>query len=176
MKAAQELGLNITIHAGEVGNAKNVQHAIDNYGAKRIGHGYHIIHDEELMNTMRKQNIHVEVCPTSSVETGGWNVTPHHKDWNHHPATTMLQNNILLGLNSDDPAVFDTSLTWQYRIALAKMGFSRDNLIQTIRNSIDAAFCPTLEKERLHSLINDFQQGILVPSTIPHDERIGEYD
>ena len=70
---AQELGLNITIHAGEVGDSAFVCKAVNEYGATRIGHGYRIARDLDVMEKMRLKNIHFEACPTSSVETGGWN-------------------------------------------------------------------------------------------------------
>lgn len=175
MARAQALGVHVTMHAGEVGASKNVKTAMEEYGAMRIGHGYHVVHDEELMTTMKARKIHIEVCPTSSVETGGWQVVPHHKVWKNHPATTMLQNNLRIGFNSDDPAVFDTSLSWQYRIALAKMKLSREALVQSIRDSIDAAFCISEEKERLHGLLNAFEAGVLLEPTLPYDERIGDH-
>jgi len=174
MKKANEVGLHITMHAGEVGVTKNIWTAIQEYGAVRIGHGYHVVEDAELMRTMREQKIHIEVCPSSSVETGGWKVIPHKKVWKKHPSTTMLENNLLVGFSSDDPAVFDTSLSWQYRIALAKIGLSRRDLVQTIRDSIDAAFCRTDEKERLKGIMNDFDLGILAEPKLAYDERIGE--
>jgi adenosine deaminase len=175
MEKAQELDIHVTMHAGEVGTAKNIRTAIEDYGAVRIGHGYHVVHDEELMTTIKERKIHIEVCPTSSVETGGWQVVPHQKVWKDHPATTMLQNKLNIGFNSDDPAVFDTSLSWQYRIALAKMRLSREELVQSIRDSIDAAFCISEEKERLHGLLNDFEAGVVIEPMLPYDERIGDH-
>ena len=78
------------------------------------------------MEEMRRNNIHFEVCPTSSNETGGWaydcsvdsdNSGECGKEWKKHPAIDMIRYGLNVGINSDDPpAVFDTSLTWQYRI------------------------------------------------------------
>lgn len=64
---AQELGLNVTLHAGEVGDLTNIVKAVEQYGASRIGHGYHIVKDVKLMEYLREKDIHFEVCPTSSV-------------------------------------------------------------------------------------------------------------
>jgi len=60
-KRARELGLNVTLHAGEVGESEHVKRAIEEYGATRIGHGYRIIHDTKFMEHLRKSNIHFEV-------------------------------------------------------------------------------------------------------------------
>lgn len=140
---AKDLNLNVTMHAGEVANADNITKAVDLYGAKRIGHGYHIAHNQQLMDRMSYENIHFEVCPTSSVETGGWtyDATPNQtKDWRKHPAVIMMNNGIGISFNSDDPAVFNTSLTWQLRIASAKMGLDRDIIWNILLRSVDATF------------------------------------
>ena len=92
---AKELNLNITIHAGEVGGTENVKRAVRDYGATRIGHGYRIVMDEDLMDEMKQKNIHFEACPTSSFETGGWQFdTDEGKDWKKHPAVKMLDHGL----------------------------------------------------------------------------------
>ena len=102
---AQELDLNICMHAGEVGDSSNIRHAVEIYGATRIGHGYRILSDSSLIDEMKENNIHFETCPTSSVETGGWNYNEkNQKDWKRHPCVDMIQNNMLVGFNSDDPS------------------------------------------------------------------------
>lgn len=144
---AQELGLNITMHAGEVAGTKNIEIAVEKFGATRIGHGYRIVSHPDVMRRMKEKKIHFEVCPTSSVETGGWNYT--HKNWKEHPGMTMRKHGLDVGLNSDDPAVFNTSLTWQLRIAYAKMAMKKDAIWETILKSVDATFLSIEEKMKL---------------------------
>ena len=67
---AAELGINRTVHAGEVGPAKCVQQALDILKAQRIGHGYRVLEDEELYQRCLRDRVHFEVCPTSSILTG----------------------------------------------------------------------------------------------------------
>jgi adenosine deaminase len=99
---AKELSLNVTIHAGEVGDASFVRKAVEEYGATRIGHGYQIANELHTMEEMKLKNIHFETCPTSSEETGGW--TYSRKEWKKHPAVDMLRHGLNVGFNSDDPA------------------------------------------------------------------------
>ena len=157
LQKAQGLNLNITIHAGEVGGAENVRRAITSYGAKRIGHGYALVEDFDLMKELREKNIHLEVCPTSSRETGGWKYTS--KDWTQHPCLCMIEHGIPVTFNSDDPAVFNTSLSWQYRTVVAKMKQSKDVLLASIRQGIDAAFCSEDQKQTLYKMIDAFEVG-----------------
>ena len=159
-KKAKDLNVNITMHAGEVGKVDYVLRAIDDYGAKRIGHGYRIVDDPEKMAKILKRGVHFEVCPTSSVETGAWDFDKCQitgkKLWKNHPVKTMIEFGFSVGLNTDDPSVFDTDLGWQYRIATSKMGLSVEHLVRTIFHSVDAAFCEENVKKSLREDILSF--------------------
>lgn len=153
---AKELGLNITLHAGETpDSASNVEKAINDYGAVRIGHAYHITNHPEIMDLVKEKKVHLEVCPTSSVETGGWNKT----DWMDHPACIFRDNGVSMSLSSDDPAVFNTSLTWQYRIALKKMRWDKEDILEMLEDAINATFLPEDKKASLRKAIRDFSVG-----------------
>lgn len=157
---AKELGLNITIHAGEVGGSDFVCRAVNEYGATRIGHGYQIAQDPDVMEEMRRKNIHFEVCPTSSDETGGWMYDERDgRDWKKHPAIQMMRYGLNVGLNSDDPAVFDTSLTWQYRIAVGKMGLTKKCILRSLEYSIHSAFLDQEGKAMLRTRIKDYLEA-----------------
>ena len=60
-RKAKELGFHITVHAGESGPAANVKTAIEQLGAERIGHGYHVVDDEEIYRLAKERGIHFEV-------------------------------------------------------------------------------------------------------------------
>jgi len=175
-KRANELNLNVTMHAGEVGNSSNVKDAVLNYGATRIGHGYSIIVDPDLMNEMREKDIHFEICPTSSIETGGWKFDEAKgKDWKNHPVVCMMNHGMMVGFNSDDPAVFNTSLTWQLRIAVRKIGINTESILKTVHDSINASFLSEDEKVSLRKALGEFSKGdydTLSKSQDNHAERI----
>ena len=151
MQRAQRLGLNITIHAGEIAGAVNVLQALNDYGATRIGHGYRLLEDVEALKEIIRRGVHLECCPTSSLETGGWTGPSSEKeDWTSHPIALLLKAGVVnLGLNSDDPQVFDTSITAEFAIARKKIGLSEEQIYTCNLASIDAAFVDEEEKERL---------------------------
>jgi len=155
IQRAKELELPITLHAGEATfqeSIDNVRRAMDEYGASRIGHGYRVVEDHDLMAEVKQKNLHFEICPTSSVETGGWMYTD--QNWREHPCLTMMKYGLPISFNSDDPAVFHTSLAWQYRIAMAKMGLTREDILKANLDAIDAAFCTDNMKEHLREMIH----------------------
>jgi adenosine deaminase len=71
MERAVQYDIPITLHAGEVSEGdSSIRAAIVDFGARRIGHGYRMSHD--MMQTVKDAGVHVEICPTTSAETGGW--------------------------------------------------------------------------------------------------------
>jgi adenosine deaminase len=148
----------MTLHAGEIPHSDDhVTRAVRDYHARRIGHGYRMADRPETMQFIRDRNVHVEACLTSSVETGGWVVDEGNaRQWSTHPARTMLNQGVSLSLSSDDPAVFHTSLAWQYRTALAKMKTTPAELIRTSFDAIDAAFCTEETKRNIKKLLVAF--------------------
>lgn len=143
---AMKLGVPVTIHAGETTgetSAQNVRAAILNYRAKRIGHGYHISNQDDIIELAKSKNIYFESCPTSSIETCAWINT----DWADHPACKFRKKGLKLSISSDDPAVFNTSLTWQWRIALHKMGWKTNDVLEILDDTIDASIAPEEKKE-----------------------------
>mmetsp|Transcript_11399 Transcript_11399/g.18899 ORF Transcript_11399/g.18899 Transcript_11399/m.18899 type:complete len:427 (+) Transcript_11399:84-1364(+) len=159
MKKAQRLNVNITMHAGEVAGGENVLAAIRQYGATRIGHGYRAVDNSEVMKELKDKNIHIETCPTSSRETGGWDFKNGTKDWTKHPCLSMIENGLSVSFNSDDPAVFNTSLSWQYRTVIAKMKAKKEILLAATKAGIDAAFCSEEEKQTYRNIIVEFEKG-----------------
>lgn len=167
-RRAVGLGINITLHAGETPDSeRNVPTAIREYGAKRIGHGYRVSTQDDIMELAKARDIHFEVCPTSSVETGGWVKT----EWKDHPASAFRSKGVRLSLSSDDPAVFNTSLTWQYRIVMKKMGWEESDILEALHDAVDASFAPDHEKKRLRHQL----QSTILPTNPNFRDRV-HYD
>lgn len=156
IQRAKQEGIPITIHAGESTDQamENVRRSVLEYGASRIGHGYRMVGSRDVMELVKHHRVHVEICPTSSFETGGW--ATESKDWRNHPCVKMKNTGISFSLNSDDPAVFHTSLAWQYRLALMKMEFTREDLVNCNLSAVEAAFCSEGEKQRLRAELVQF--------------------
>eukprot|EP00913_Durusdinium_trenchii_P028709 g26924.t2 len=127
---AQALKLPVTLHAGEMGNASNVRHAVFDFGARRVGHGYAAADHVELMKSLVARGAHFEVCPTSSQETGAWRHSASSEEeppWPSHPLRSMLEAGASVSINSDDPSVFLTTLSEEFWGLLWGMFFALDN-------------------------------------------------
>jgi len=141
--AARAAGLHSLPHAGESVGADEVWAAVDALGAERIGHGIAAVHDARLLERLRDEHITLEICPSSNVATG---VVPTLAE---HPLSRLLASGIPVVLASDDPPLFNTSLTGEYRLARDHLGVSIDELRRLARSSIEASFAPPGLKRRL---------------------------
>jgi adenosine deaminase/aminodeoxyfutalosine deaminase len=142
-REARDLGLHGVAHAGEACGPESIRDAVELLGAERIGHGLTAIRDANVMALLRERRIPVEVCPSSNVSTG---LIARFED---HPLPKFLEAGLLVTLNSDDPAMFGTSLQEEFLQATRCFEFSRETLAELCRNAVRASFLSEDEKQKL---------------------------
>ena len=147
---ARQNGLGVCVHSGEWGPAENVQTAILDFQADRIGHGIHVLESETVTGLARSKQNPFEVCLTSNVLSG---VFP---TLQSHPAKAMLNTGLRVTLNTDDPAIQQTTLTDELALAVRCCGFSQKDVALCMQNAAGAAFLPGNEKE---VLVREIQKG-----------------
>ncbi len=131
---AREEGFRLTAHAGEEGPAEYVWEALNLLNVDRIDHGNHSLDDEELVKTLSERKIALTVCPLSNDKL---QVVP---DMKKHPLKTMLDKNLFVTVNSDDPAYFGGYINENYKAVVDNLGLSDNDVIKLARNSINASF------------------------------------
>jgi adenosine deaminase/aminodeoxyfutalosine deaminase len=144
---AADNGLHLTAHAGETGPPESIWGAL-NLRAERIGHGFTAAQDEDLIEELSYRQIPVEICLTSNVRTGVC------KTISEHPVKSYFDQGIMITLNTDDPALFGTTLSREYQLAQQTFGFTDEHLRELARNSFEASFLPTEKKLELLSLFD----------------------
>src|SRR6476646_7834685 len=144
---AGDHGLHLTAHAGETGPAESIWGAL-NLHAERIGHGFSASQDPDLVEELAYRQIPVEICITSNVRTGVC------KSAAEHPVKSYFDQGIMVTLNTDDPALFGTSLAREYQLAQQTFGFTDEHLRELARNSFEASFLPAEKKLELLSLFD----------------------
>jgi len=140
-KKAADQGLRLTAHAGETTGPESVWSAL-NIGAERIGHGISIAQDPELVEVLAHKQVPVEICLSSNLRTGVCD------GFGEHPVKSFFDEGLMVTLNTDDPAMFQTTLNREYQIAMEQFGFSREQLREIARNSFEASFLPVEKKLR----------------------------
>jgi len=144
---AADHGLHLTAHAGESAGPDSIWGAL-NLKAERIGHGLTAAQDPELVEELAQRQVPVEICLTSNLHTGCCT------DLAHHPVRRYFDQGLMLTLNSDDPAMFRTSLSNEYRLAQEHFAFTDDHLRELARNSFEASFLPPEKKVEFLNLFD----------------------
>jgi len=140
---AKELGIHRTVHAGEVGPAKCVEQALTKLHAERIGHGYRVLEDEELYAKCLKDNVHFEVCPTSSLLTGAQPLS-----FFYHAVARFADDGANFSINTDDSMVTGTWTEQEYEL-VRSWGLKESHLVRANINAMKASFLPEEEKNLL---------------------------
>jgi aminodeoxyfutalosine deaminase len=136
---AADHGLRLTVHAGENAGPESIWGAL-NLHVERIGHGLTAWQDPELVEELATRQVPVEICMTSNLRTGCCQALT------AHPVRNYFDQGVMITLNTDDPAMFGTSLNREYQLAQDEFGFTDEHLRELARNSFEASFLPPEKK------------------------------
>jgi adenosine deaminase/aminodeoxyfutalosine deaminase len=136
---AADNGLHLTAHAGETAGPESIWGAI-NLRAERIGHGLTAAQDSDLLEELAQRQVPIEICITSNLRTGCC------KTVSEHPVKQYFDHGLMITLNTDDPAMFGTTLSHEYQLAQQAFGFTDEHLRELARNSFEASFLPAEKK------------------------------
>ncbi len=151
-------GLHRLIHAGEIGGPEIVREAVELLGAERIGHGIGVMRDERTMDFIAARNIPLEVCPTSNLRTGALarQIGRPMAGYEQHPLPSFLRRGLPVTLSSDDPAMFDTTVSAEYA-HMHRVGLTPGELVRLAEASFHHAFLGPDEKR---ALLDRFHSGV----------------
>jgi adenosine deaminase len=147
-RRAGAAGLKRTVHAGESSGPEGVRDAIELLGADRIDHGIRAIEDPKVVALLVERRIALGVCPTSNLKLG---VVP---SMARHPIERLRQAGVAVSVNTDDPALLDTSLEREYALCRETFDWSDDDVGSVARTSIDASFANDDVKTRLREALS----------------------
>jgi adenosine deaminase len=140
---AEQHGVARTAHAGEAAGADSVWATLRRLRPSRIGHGVRSVEDPALVDHLRDQGVHLEVCPTSNVQT---DVVPTLAE---HPIDELYRRGVSLSINTDAPTISDVCLAQEYERVRRTFGWSDADLARCSRNAIEAAFVDEPTRRRL---------------------------
>ena len=147
--AARAAGLPGVPHAGEGDGPASVWAAVQHLAPARIGHGVRAIEDPTLVAHLADTGIPLEVCPSSNVATG---IYP---SLEAHPVGRLIEAGVTVTINTDDPPMFGTTLTDEYRSVATAFGLGVDDLAALVANGIRASFLPPGRREALLAAVED---------------------
>lgn len=136
-------GLPCVPHAGETVGAASIWDALETCDPVRIGHGVRCLEDPALVNYLLEKQIPLEVSPTSNVCLG---VAP---SFAQHPLPQLIDAGLYVTINSDDPPMFNTTLTDEYLKVADTFGYGVDQIEALALNALRASLLPADEKVQM---------------------------
>lgn len=130
----RDAGLHVTTHYGESTGPAFPREAIEALDTERLGHGVGVAGDPEVIALARDRRVTLEMCPTSNVRTGGV------RRLDQHPARRLLDEDVPVTINTDNPGLFAIDLTNELEVCVRELGFSDEDLRRVTRNAIEASF------------------------------------
>jgi len=140
---AIEHGLHRTAHAGEASGAASVWETLRAFQPTRIGHGVRSIEDPLLVDHLKRERIHLEVCPTSNVQTRAC------LTYADHPVDRLFRAGVSLGINTDTRTITNMNLEREYACLREQFGWTDDELLACNREALRAAFIDEPTRPRL---------------------------
>jgi aminodeoxyfutalosine deaminase len=142
---ARDAGLRRTPHAGEMAGPQSIWGAIRGLHAERIGHGVRAIEDPDLVAYLREHRLPVELCPVSNIRLG---IYP---SLGEHPLRRLFDAGVPITVNSDDPPLFNTTLTDQVLALAVPFDLNVDQIDEVVLNGVRHSFLPPARKSALEA-------------------------
>jgi adenosine deaminase len=153
---ARAEGLHAVAHAGEEGPPDYIWQALDLLKVERIDHGLRCLEDDDLVRRLVHEQVPLTVCPLSNVRL---RVVP---ELSQHPLPTMLERDLLVTVNSDDPAYFGGYVDDNYAAIQADLALPYETLCALAANSIRASFFDDARKSALLAQIPEGLDNVSV--------------
>ena len=144
---ARANGIPCTAHAGEARGADSVWETLRHFQPRRIGHGVRSVEDPDLVAYLIKENIHLEICPTSNIQT---NVFARMEE---HAADSLFSAGVSMSINTDGRTIADVTLNAEYQTLHRVFGWDKTHFLKCNLEAIAHAFVPqavkTILREKL---------------------------
>jgi adenosine deaminase len=147
-KFAYDNKIHCTAHAGEALGPESIIETLDLLKPKRIGHGVRSFEDPNLIERLKKEKIHLELCLTSNM------VTKVYKDFFNHPIDELYKKNLSISINSDGRTISNTNLCKEYSLISKHFMWDDNDFLNCNINAINASFASEKLKSKLLNILN----------------------
>lgn len=149
-----------TAHAGEARGAESVIETLSLLQTKRIGHGIRSVEDPALMERLKSDRIHLEICPTSN------HITQVYPKGENYPIEKLKEAKVSFGINTDGRAISNVTLADEYAWLVQNKAWTIDDMFQANVDALNAAFISNEERSAMMNiLLLGFQSTGLGPET-----------
>ena len=133
---AKEAGLGVTIHTGEAGTLEELRYVVNEIKPDRIGHGILCVKDKKIMEMIVKNNITLEICPSSNI----YNSVVKNSGELKKIIKTLIKNKIKFTINTDGSEMYDTNIFKEQEFLVKSGILSRKDINLSTKWSFEASF------------------------------------
>ncbi len=101
------------------------------------------IEDPALLEHLRKEQVHLEVCPTSNVQLALY------ETYADHPIHRFYESGLAVSVNTDTRTMTNVTLTQEYERLHQVFGWKKEHFFRCNLNALHAAFVPEETKQHL---------------------------
>jgi adenosine deaminase len=143
-----------TAHAGEASGPQSIWETLRSLHPWRIGHGVRSIEDPALIEHLRQERIHLEVCPTSNLQTNIYETFP------DHPINRLYELGIPVSVNTDARTITDITLTQEYEKLHQFFAWDAQHFLRCNLEAIRAAFLPETTRQQLAAQLQESYRSL----------------
>ena len=136
-----------TAHAGEARGAESVWETLQHFHPERIGHGVRSAEDPQLLEHLKANDIHLEVCPSSNVKINIFDTIA------EHPANYIYETGVSMSINTDGRGIANVTLTDEYNLMKTAFNWNIAQLKECNLEAIAHAFTTEEIKAKLTAQI-----------------------
>jgi len=126
-----------------MGPPSSIAESLDILEADRIGHGVAAIHDPVRLDRLVRDQVVLDVCPSSNVGVGLF------PSLAAHPVASFWRAGVNMTISSDDPPFFNTTLIDELSRVARLAGLSRADLATLQRRAARSAFADNRARDSM---------------------------
>jgi adenosine deaminase len=154
-RLAAPAGLRRTAHQGENSPPAAIATVLDVLGAERVDHGLSLLGDAALTRRVAAERIPLTVCPNSNIR-----IANAYRTLAEHPFPRMRAAGVLATLNTDDPALTDLDLGYEYGSVAAAFDYSFDDMVRIALDGVEASWLDLGGQAHIRAHILDAAAGL----------------
>ena len=150
---ARAQGYKLTMHC-DVDQENSVTHiwqCINEIGVNRIDHGVNALEDDALVEEIRQRNLGLTVCPISNAYVTDGTKAPAIK--------AMLSKNLLVTINSDDPAYFPGYMNENLLRVQEEADLDKQEITRLVRNAFEVSWLTDDRRSTFLSQVDTFLES-----------------
>jgi len=144
----RKAGIPCILHAGETEGSRSIWSALQVADSRRIGHGVRAVEDDSLVAYLCEKQIPLEVCPSSNI------CLKVYPSLAEHSLPRLMEAGLYVTINSDDPPMFNTTLTNEYILAQRSFDWEQATIEQLVVNAVQASLLPDMDRALM---VQEFQ-------------------